>query len=159
MGKTQSGTTLDNTSQIRIRYSLSDSRAQKSTFFMKFSQTFLFSIAAGSPQRVRRQNDQLPEDFPELSATIDPTDLSTTESFNYEDMLLNFQTSPDPFAIFDFLETTKDPIFEELIFTTPQTVIESDILATTESIDALLATEPVRHCRIYSSLSINVLLF
>merc|ERR1712227_383737 len=41
-----------------------------------------------------------------------------------------------------FLETTKDPIFEELIFTTPQTVIESDILATTESIDALLATEP-----------------
>jgi len=109
---------------------------------MKFSQTFLFSIAAGSPQRVRRQNDQLPEDFPELSATIDPTDLSTTESLNFEDILLNFQTSPDPFAIFDFLETTKDPIFEELIFTTPQTVIESDILATTESIDALLATEP-----------------
>jgi hypothetical protein len=109
---------------------------------MKFSPTFLFSIAAGSPQRVRRQNDKFPDDYSELSATIDPTDLSTTESFNIEDILLNFQTSPDPFDIFDFLETTKDPIFEELIFTTPQTIIESDKLATTESIDALLATEP-----------------
>ena len=84
--------------------------------------------------------------LPEIQPTIDPTDLSTTESI--DDILLNFQTSPDPFDLFDFLQTTKDPIFEELLLTTPATNIEEDFdfaaLATTESIDALLATEPVK---------------